>query len=392
VLVITEVALSALLLIAASLLVRSFSVVLHQNAGFDATGVVVGRIWVPVPNNPSANKYLDARRQAALAEVLVDRLQRLPGVDRAALGTSGDMPLAGDDGRSKLSFSLPDERNTQKDDHVAQVGAVTAQYFATLGIKVVRGRAFTAHDDRSAPTVAVVNETFVRRFAPGRDAVGQRLRVGSNADITIVGVAADVHDAGLDVTPEPRVYYSLLQRPTVALSIFVRSRDDAASTARAVSHMVHEVDPDLPVFGLRTTDELISASLARRRFVLALMSGFAVAAVLLAALGIYGVMAFLVAQRRQEFGIRSALGATPMNIIAIALRPGLVLSSIGTVIGVAAALGVTRVMSSLLFGVSAHDLATFIAVPVLLLAVASAACLGPARRATRFDPTTALRG
>jgi predicted permease len=388
---VTEVALSAVLLIAAGLLVRSFSAVLHQDPGFNPAGVIAGQIWVPVPNNPAANKYLDPARQAALAGQLLDRLQRLAGVDRAALGTAGDLPLGGGSSNVARPFSLPDDNTARQDVRAAQFGAVSAEYFATLGISVRRGRVFTPHDDQSAPNVAIVNETFVRRFAPGSDVVGRRLRAGVNTNFTIVGVVADLRGAGLDVAPEPRVYLSLLQRPTVALSVFVHSQSDAASTTDKLVRAVHEVDPDLPVFGLRTMTELLSASMTRRRFALSLMSAFATAAVFLAALGVYGVLSFLVGQRRQEFGVRQALGATPMDIVAIASRPGIVLAATGTIVGAVAALAVTRAMATLLFGVSARDPATFVAVPVVLLAVAAAACIGPARRATHVDPAIVLR-
>lgn len=390
ILVVTEVALSAVLLISAGLLVRSFGAVVHEDAGFRVDGVMTGRVWVPVPNNPAANKYLSPERQIRLAEQLLDRLQHLPGVDLAALASSGDLPL-GDGGRNPQSFSLPGELAAKRDDYVAQFGLITAEYFSTLGIPLEQGRAFTPHDNPSAPNVAIVNQAFARRFGLGRSIIGESLRVGRNTDFTIVGLAADVHDAGLDVRVEPRVYLSLLQRPTIALSIVVHARNDAMPTADALVRAVHDVDSELPVFGLRTMHDLLSASMAGRRFTLALMSGFAVAAFLLAALGIYGAMALFVAQRRREFGVRRALGATPINIVAIAVRPGLVLCIIGTAIGVTAGFAVTRALSSLLFGVSSHDPMTFIAVPALLVVAAVAACLGPARRAVRVDPTTALR-
>lgn len=390
VLVVTEVALSALLLVSAGLLVRSFRVMMREDPGFKVPGIMTGRVWVPVPNNPAANKYLTREAQVELAERLLDGLQHLPGVDRAALGSSSDLPLSNGESNPQ-SFSLPDELLTQRNDHAAQFGIVSADYFATLGIPVEDGRAFTVHDTRFAPKVAIVNREFARRFGLDRGVIGRRLRVGQSSDFTIVGLVADVHDVGLDVPAEPRVYLSVLQRPTIALSILVHGRNGVVPTADALVRTVHDVDPELPVFGMRTMKDLLSASMASRRFALALMSGFAAAAALLAALGIYGAMALFVAQRRQDFGVRRALGATAMNIVAIAVGPGLALCVIGATIGLTAGFAATRAMSSLLFGVSAHDPTTFVAVPALLVVTAVVACLGPARRAIRIDPTTALR-
>jgi ABC-type antimicrobial peptide transport system permease subunit len=216
---------------------------------------------------------------------------------------------------------------------------------------------------------------------------------GVGYEAEIVGVVGDVRNDGLDVAPPPRVYQSILQYPRVRLALFLRTRSDAdvKSTKEALTQVVHSINPELPVFGVRTMEELRSASMARRQFSLFLMSVFAVVALLLAALGIYGVMAFVVAQRAQEFGIRLALGANPQDILGLAFRPGLILTATGTIVGLAASIAVTRLMSSLLFGVSASDPMTFAVVPVLLGIVTMAACFIPARRATRVSPMDALK-
>jgi putative ABC transport system permease protein len=295
-----------------------------------------------------------------------------------------------------VTFSLPDEVSTQENDHAAEFGAVSAGYFDVLRTPLKKGRVFTDHDADSAARVVVVNEAFVRRFSAQRDVVGRRLRyvlrgVGSEAEI--VGVVGDVRNDGLDVAPPPRVYQSILQYPRVRLALFLRTRSDAdvKSTKEALTQVVHGIDPELPVFDVRTMAELRSASMARRQFSLFLMSVFAVVALLLAALGIYGVMAFVVSQRAQEFGIRMALGAMPRDVLGLAFRPGLILTATGTLVGLGASIGVTRLMSSLLFGVSASDPMTFAAVPVLLAIVTMAACFIPARRATRVSPMEALK-
>jgi len=246
----------------------------------------------------------------------------------------------------------------------------------------------------------VVNEAFVRRFSPQRDVVGRRLRYrwrvgrdGLGKEAEIIGVVGDVRNDGLDMAPAPRVYESILQHTSITPAVFLRTRSDVdvKATKDALTQTVHGINPELPVFNVRTMAELRSASLARRQFSLFLMSVFAVVALLLAALGIYGVMAFVVAQRAQEFGIRMALGAKPEDVLGLAFRPGLVLTAAGTVVGLAASIVVTRLMSSLLFGVSAGDPMTFAVVPVLLGIVTMAACFIPARRATRVSPMEVLK-
>ena len=390
-LVVSQIALSVVLLISAGLLIRSLAVVLQQDPGLDPTNLVAGQVWVPVPNNPAANKYLDPGKLSTMVSQLHERLMHLPGVEYAALGTPADIPLLEGTNNAR-PFSLPDESTTQQNDYAAKFGSVGPLYFDALRIPVIKGRTFTLRDDNTAPNVAIVNEAFVRKFSPGRDIVGRRLSgTRKIAQFEIIGVGGDVRENGLDAEAALRVYLSLLQRPSVALAVFMRSRNELQTTRTALEQVVHEVDPDLAVFGVRTMHEVVSASTARRRFSVSLMSAFALAAALLATLGIYGVMSFLVGQRGGEFGLRQALGATRRDIMAIAFRPGVALAAKGTLIGVLVALPVARLLSALLFGVSTHDPLTFIAVPLLLATVAALACYGPARRATRVDPVVALR-
>jgi predicted permease len=400
-LVVLEVALSAVLLIGAGLLVRSFSAVLNQNPGLDPDRLVAGQIWVPVPGNPNANPYLTPAQRAGLARELLVRLALLPGVEQSAVGTSSDIPLLGNV-NNPLPFSLPDEVSTQDNDHAAEFGAVSAGYFNVLKTPLKKGRVFTDHDADSTERVVVVNEAFVRRFSAQRDVVGRRLqygrggldsRNGGGKEAKIIGVVGDVRNDGLDVAPLPRVYESILQHPSIRLAVFLRTRSavDVKSTKEALTQTVHGINPELPVFNVRTMAELMSTSMARRQFSLFLMSVFAVSALLLAALGIYGVMSFVVGQRAQEFGVRMALGAKPRDILGLAFRPGLILTAAGTIVGLGASIVVTRLMSSLLFGVSASDPMTFAIVPVVLGIVTMAACLIPARRATRVSPMEALK-
>ena len=389
-LVLVEVALSVVLLTSAGLLVRSFAAVLRQNPGLDPRSLITGQIWVPVPNNPQANRYLTPPQQADLARQLLGRLAMIPGVEHAALASSRDIPLVSD-GSNPIPFSLPDEATTHDLDHAAKFGSVSAEYFDALKTPIEEGRMFTDHDDATAPNVAIVNEAFVRKFSPQRDVVGQRLRDARGTDFAIVGIVGDVRGNGLDAPPEPHVYRSILQRPSIALAVFLRTRSDVKTTKEALERTVHVVDPELPVFGVRTMAELMSTSMARRRFSLLLMSAFGLSALFLSALGIYGVTAFAVGRRAQEFGVRLALGAEPRDLVKLVFGPGLTLTAAGALAGVVASLAMTRLMSTLLFGVSAIDPTTFVAVPALLVMVALAACVIPARRAARVSPMLALK-
>ena len=388
-LVVLEVAVSVILLTGAGLLIRSFVAVMQQDPGLNPDGLIAGQIWVPVPNNPQANKYLTTQQQAALSRQLLDAFVRLPGVEAAAIGTSNDVPFLNQG--NAFPFSLPDESNTQDQNHAAQFGSVSRGYFGVLKTPLKRGRVFTDHDDSASTKVVVVNEAFVREFSRDRDPIGRRVRFGRNFDLEIVGVVGDVRYGGLDQLPQPRIYTSILQRGTVQLAVFFRSRSTLKTTRDALTAAVHQVDPELPVFGVRTMDELMSSSLARRQFALKLISIFAVTALLLAALGIYGVMTYLVSQRAQEFGVRLALGAVQRDIVSLVLGPGLVLTGVGVVLGLGASVLTSRMLSALVYGVSAIDPVTLIGVAVLLALVTLAACFLPVRQATRVSPMDALR-
>jgi predicted permease len=389
-LVALEVALSVILLTSAGLLIRSFVAAVQQAPGLDPAGLTVGQIWIPVPNHPEVDPYRTFPQRAALARALLLQLGTMPGAVHVALGTSDSIPfLHGPD--NPVRFALPDEVAADRQDHVVAFGAASPDYFAVLRTPIRQGRVFTDHDSETAKGVVVVNEAFARKFSPTRSPVGRRWRDGAGRDFEIIGVVGDVRDEGLDVPARAHVYASIFQRSTSSLSVFFRAPAGVTGLGESLARTVHRVDPELPVFGVRTMDELMSTSLARRRFSLALMSVFAIVALFLATLGIYGVMAFVVSQRVQEFGIRSALGARPRDIILIALRPGLILTGIGTVVGLSASVVVTRVMSALLFVVSPEDPLTFATVPAVLGIAVLAACLIPARRATRVSPVQALR-
>jgi putative ABC transport system permease protein len=395
-LVTVEVALSVVLLISAVLLIRSFSAMLRERPGIDPRGVTVAQIWIPRPNNPDADPYLNPPARARLAREIVQRLEAAPGVQSVAVGLSTNVPFLSNArlvGRNVIAFSFPDNATSANEEYTADYGAVSTNYFDLLKIPLRKGRVFTDHDDDKAPNVIVVNEAFVRKFFPQQNPIGQRVRDKDRTitDSEIIGVVGDVRDHGLDQPPEPRLYGSILQRSNQLFAVFLRTSANLTTTRQLVTQTMEQIDPELPAYGVTTMDELISSSMARRRLALFLMSTFAFLALFLASLGIYGVTAFLVKQRVQEFGIRMALGAQIRDILALAVRPGLVLVSIGAAAGLVVSMFATRLMSSLLFAVSSTDLFTFVVVPLVLAVIALMACLMPARYATRISPAEALR-
>jgi predicted permease len=396
-LVTLEVALSVVLLISAGLLIRSFSAMLRERPGIDPRGVTVAQIWIPRPNNPDKNPYLNQPQRGRLARELVQRLEAAPGVQSVAVGLNTNVPFlssAALTGRNLIAFSFPDNASSASEEYTADYGAVSPNYFDLLKIPLRKGRVFTEHDDETAKNVIVVNEAFVRKFFPTKDPIGTRVHdtaTRTAIDSEIIGVVGDVLDHGLDQPPEPRLYGSILQRSNQLLAVFIRTSANLTTTRQLVTRIVEQIDPELPVHGVTTMNELVSSSMARRRLALFLMSTFAALALFLASLGIYGVTAFLVKQRVQEFGIRMALGAQIRDILVLAVRPGLILVSIGAAAGLVVSMFITRLMSSLLFAVSSTDLFTFISVPLVLAAVAVIACLIPARYATRISPAEALR-
>src|SRR5207302_3720167 len=310
-LVTLEVALSVVLLISAGLLIRSFSAMLRERPGIDPRGVTVAQIWIPVPNSPDANHYLNPPQRARLARELVQRLEAAPGVQSVAVGLSTNVPfLSNVRNLNLIAFSFPDNATSAQEEYTADYGAVSPNYFDLLKLPLRKGRVFTDHDDYGATNVVVVNEAFAQKFFPQQDPIGQHVRdtgrdTGrATTDSEIIGVVGDVRDHGLDQAPEPRLYGSILQRSSQLFAVFLRTSANLTTTRQLVTRTMEQIDPEVPVYGVTTMNELVSSSMARRRLALFLMSTFAVLALFLAGLGIYGVTAFLVKQRVQEFGIR----------------------------------------------------------------------------------------
>jgi predicted permease len=389
-LVSAEIALSLVLLIGAGLLVRSFWRMLQTNPGLDPTQLGIAQIWIPFPNDPSANPFLQPASRTTYAEDVLRRVRALPGIEMAAMGGSATVPFAGT--RNSTSFHWVDDSSAGGGRSVAEFDVASPEFFRTLKVPLVAGRFLSDDDTLSKQRLLVVNQTFVSRYSPQRSPIGRTINLGNgNNPARIVGVVGDIRDEGLDVPVEPRMYFDLLQLPPSALTVYFRTTGAPEILNDSVVRVIHSVNSELPVYGLRTMKDQMAASEARRIFVLRLMEIFAAVALMLAAIGTYGVMSYAMNQRTQEIGIRIALGAQRRDVFRLALRPGLILTSIGIGLGIVSSLFLTRLMSSLLFDVAATDIATYASVSFLLMIVALAACYIPARRATRVEPIIALR-
>ena len=387
ILVVAEVALSLVLLAGAGLMLNSFVRLQRVSPGFAPQNILTTEISLP------GARYEEPHQVNGFYQQLIDRLSNLPGVNAAGIGMSLPPNLLS----ISDTFTIEGAPVTPgKSEPAAPLVVVSPGYFKTLGVPVLQGRNFNENDRAEAPPVVIINETLARRYFPNQSPIGRRLKTGgperpNNAWMEIVGVVGDVHYGGLDVEPEPAYYEHYLQTPWSGTYLVVRSNSDPRQLAGAIRNTVWSLDKDLPVANIRTMEELLSESVARPRFRTFAFLILGSLALVLAVTGIYGVMSYMVTQRTREIGIRVALGAQRGNVLSLVIRQGMSLAVIGVVIGLGAALMLVRLMTSLLFGVSATDPATFAAITFLLLAVALVACWLPARRATKVDPLVALR-
>ena len=398
ILVVIEFALSLVLMVAAGLLLRSFRDLVNVRLGFNPQNVMAVRTRLPDPNDPKVDLYGTPAKEALFLRELVRRNKTLPGVEEVAIGDTGSIPL--DESlrdlklisEGKFLFTL--EGDIQNDEPpVAERSSVTPEYFHLLGIPLLRGRLFRDSDNDMAPQVALINEVFAQTFWPEQNPLGKRFkrnRAGAPW-ISVVGVVANARTETLAKAGVPKIYLDLYQTGGKRLAIFLRRNLDAAAIPGEVREQVQAVDPTLPVSGGQTLIDTVSASLAVRRFSMEIVALFAMTALLLAGLGIYGVISYLVSERTHEIGIRIALGAESKSILQMVLRQGLGLAIAGAAAGLVCALIVSRLMAGLLFGVRPTDPLTFAGVAVLLIGVAVLACYIPARRAVRVDPLMALR-
>ncbi|MGB6687530.1 MAG: ABC transporter permease [Terracidiphilus sp.] len=393
-LVVTEFALSLVLMIVAGLLLRSFWDLYKVQLGFNPLNVMAVQTWLPIPNDPKTDIYGTATQEATLLREVMRRGRTVPGVIEIAVGDLAALPLG--HGRGDLNpFPLIREGHEDESNHAPLIDAamVSPGYFHLLGITLLRGRLFNDQDVETTPQVAVINEAMARKYWPGVDPLGKRFNLSPDkpAWITVAGVVADARTESLEESSFPLIYMSLYQRKAKDLAIFLRGQLDPAAIPEEMRQQVQSVDPELPVFGAQTLDDVLSSSLSERRFAMELVALFAMTALLLAGLGIYGTISYVVSERTQEIGIRLALGAKRGKILAMVLRQGMWLAMAGTALGLAAALIVSHLMAGLLYGVSPTDPLTFVGVSVVLAAVALAACYIPAWRATRVDPLVSLR-
>jgi putative ABC transport system permease protein len=395
-LIASESALAVVLMVGAGLLLRTFWGLLQENPGFNPSRIVAANVYLPVPNNPDMDRYAKPEIFNSFAREAVRRVSAIPGVNLASMTT--DLPVA------HLSLRRPVNIEDRPDESgkglFSEITSVTPDYFKVLQASLVRGRYFTEEDDTGKQPVAIVDESTARTYWPDRDPIGRRLSIRTPRGpanppwSTVVGVIKDIKSDGLDQSAAPHIYQPIYQfrgSRALSLSVTVRTSLSATSLEPLIRREIQAVDPDLPVFNVRTMNEVIDSSLASRRFSAELVGVFAVVALLLASVGIYGLLAYMVGQRAHEIGVRMALGAMPSTIGKMIVSRGLGLSGIGVVIGLIFSGIMAPLISSLLYGVRPLDPEVFLAVPLILMVVALLASYIPARRAARVNPIVALR-
>ena len=386
-LVAAQLALSVMLLAGAGLLIRSFSRLMQVDPGFRTAGTVSFGLSLPDA------KYSTREQQAAFVRDLLEQIEGIPGVQSAAVGLG--TPLTGFS--FNFSFAIQGRPPAAPDDQPsAQVRVASAEYFGTMAIPVTRGRGFTPADRAGAPKVLVLTESAARRFFPGEDPIGRRVRFGwgqreDQLEGEIVGVVGDIKQFSLAVPPSPQFWAVYDQRPVASFDVVIHSARELQSVVTDARQVVHRIDPNLAVSQVRTLEEIVSDSVAEPRFYMILLSLFATVAIGLSGIGIYGVIAYLVGQRSREIGIRLALGASRRRVVGMVVHEAAAMAALGVVLGLAGAMGLSRVIQSLLFDVSPTDPLTYLAVIVVLGIVALAACSFPAARAANLDPALTMK-
>ncbi len=381
-LVVSEIALTLVLLIGAGLLINSFVKLMQVKRGFDPTNVLTVNVTLPFA------KYNDNARTIAFVRQMLERVSTIPGV--VAAGVTSTLPMSGG---AATGFVIEGRPLADKEP-IADIRSVDANYFRTLAIPLRAGRTFTERDSENAPRVMLINEEMARQHWPNESPIGQRVTMkdwGEPLMGEIVGIVGDVKADGLDADLRPMIYWPYAQFPNNFNNLVIRTAGDPLNIVAAVKANIWSVDAAQPLASLRTMEAVIADSVAPRRFNLSLLGSFAALALLLAAVGIYGMLAYTVTQRTHEIGIRMALGARAADVVKMIVGQGMRLAFMGIGIGLLAAFGLTRLMEKLLFGVRATDPATFVMIPILLVVIALLACSLPARRATKTDPMIALR-
>jgi predicted permease len=392
-LVASEIALSLILLIGAGLFLRSFWQLLQVRPGFNPHQVVTAQIWLAYPNDPNQNRYFTTPKRAAFMREVLRRVSALPGVEEAAIGGGGSLPLVR--ARNQVPFTIEGRPADSERIPVAEFASVSPSHFHALEIPLLSGRNFADSDDDKGQQVVIVDEAFAEQYWPGDTPVGKRIKPGpvqsTQPWLNIIGVVGNVKSDSLESQEVPHIYLTTFQAPSYSSVIYARTARDPGNVGDAIRREVQSVDPDVPVYAVRSMDEVVARSMAERRFALEILGVFAVIALLLASIGIYGVMAYTFSQRTHEIGIRIALGAQRSHILRMALGEGMILVALGLAAGLFGALLLTQFLRSMLYAVKPTDPVTFIAIAALLTSVALLACFIPAHRATRVDPLVALR-
>jgi predicted permease len=384
--VIAEVALALVLLVGAGLLMRSFVKLLQVDPGFRPEGVLTMGVFLP------SATLMKTEEQINFHQHLVARVSALPGVLSA--GVTSDLPWTGYENNAVF----PVEGKTFPPNQLPKAGYhfISADYMRTIGVPLLAGRWFDGRDTKGTERVILINQSMARKYWPGEDAIGKRIATSGtippkDQDWTrVVGVIGDIKDFPNSPLPEPSFYWPITQEPYPELYLAVRTINDPLSLVEAVRSEVRSLNKDVAVADIKTLETIASSALAGQRFTLMIVGLFALAALALAAIGIYGVMSYLVSQRTREIGIRLALGAQGADVVRLVLRQGMMLAAIGVALGLAGAFALTRLMESLLFRVKPADPLTFIAISTSLALAALAACWIPARRAMKVDPVVAL--
>lgn len=380
-LVVIEVALALVLLVGAGLMTRSFTRLLQVNPGFDPNNIIAARVLLPATKYP---------RHAIVRfyEDVIEKLRGTPGVEQASAVSA--MPLHDVGAAGSLPFNVEGQPPPQTEDPMADVRMVAPGYFETMRIQLLSGRLLDERDDTQAPRTSVINQTMARRYFPGRSPLGQVIQ-NPHGKSEVVGVVADVHNQGLDREPRKQVYLPLRQSPTAGMAVVARTNQDAAQMANTIQRVIWDVDPGQPIYELSTMEQIMARAVFLPRLSTTLLAAFASAALLLAILGIYGVLSYSVSQRTKEIGLRLALGASGGNTIAMIVRSSVTMVAIGGVIGLIAAALMARSMEGILFGVEPFDVPSFTVAAVTLLIAGIVASVLPALRTTRVDPVVALR-
>lgn len=386
-LLVSEVALALVLVIAASLLIRTFVHMLSVDPGFNPTRVLTFELSLP------GAKYTDADHIVAFYHNALDRLRNLPGVESAGLVRTVPMGGAAD----SSGIRIPGHPAASEKEHrYAEYTIVSPGYFGAVGTPLLRGRDFLESDAADSMPVTIISSTMAKKYWPDEDPIGKQVGPGSARYpvSTIVGIAADVKHLSVREDPGPEMYVLYNQKPwpsLLSMQFALRTKADPTAVTASARNAIFSLDPDMPIAKVATLETLLDASMTQSRFTMLLFGAFGILALVLASVGIYGVISYAVAQRTREFGIRMALGAQPVIMFGMIFGQGLRVAGVGIFLGLLGAAATSRVMASLLFGVQPMDPLTFVAVPLLLIGVALAACYLPARRAMRVDPMIALR-